>query len=258
MPNLIRSLFDPPLAWRHPAERLCFRAAILSVLALFPAGALCAQLLPLFVNSQTSAASPAGEVATGDQPLVELRSRSISLNQSAVAALRKLSRTAGPRAATGQGNILLNLFPDTALNLEVVEWPPDGGRVYIGSVLAAGNGEPDGDSVLTWYQGAMVGYVRLRSGEYYRITVEPFGGGEVRQLVFRGYPGGQPDYVETPRADENGVVRGPVRAPSLATEAAAKAAESWLPGGALASSGYSEIGVLVGFSTPAGTFAAMR
>ncbi|MCW5962746.1 MAG: hypothetical protein KIT83_01805 [Bryobacterales bacterium] len=230
------------------------------LVALVLSSSASAQTVALFASSPAAAASAAGEIAADDQPLVVLRSRSISLEPAALSGLRKMAKTVTPLTATGEATVLLNLFQDTSLGFEVLQVKPthDGvGTEWIGVALRQGGGAPAGDIVLTWYQGALAGFVRLDGGEYYRIVVEPFGSGEVRQMTFRGYPGGHPDYVEPTGADHNGVVRGPARTVRVA-EAAAKSAPAstspdvWLPEGAHSAGEESQIDILIAFTSAAG------
>lgn len=245
------ALLREPSSWRL--------SLLLSLFFLIAQSAI-AQPSALFDSGPGLQVERAGTAAPEDVPLQILRSRGISLNSQAISSLRKLPQGDTLRQSAAPAEVLLNLFPDTAFELQVLRTQPthDGlGTLWMGSVRAAGRADAGGECILTFYQGALAGFVRLDSGEYYRIMAEPFAGGEVRQVRFRGYPAGAIDYVIPGTADENGVVRDPLQAQTVASEAAAKRAPSWAPDMVRTSGGGSELGVLVAFSQRAGNMSEL-
>lgn len=194
----------------------------------------------LFVPA-AGVAEPVPEISSPGAQLRELRSRSLTLNRLALAQLPAAqSGTAfqsgdavqaggGAFATTEQRSILLNLFPDTALPFFVEKAQPtyDGiGTRWTGSIRESLDSPVLGDAVLTVHRGSMAGFVRLTTGEYYRLSFPAFGAGEVRQLAFRGYRSVDPDYKEVIQDAGLRAPGGPFRLPTLGDSPGMKAADA--------------------------------
>nr|MCU0226739.1 zinc-dependent metalloprotease [Bryobacterales bacterium] len=151
----------------------------------------------LFVENSSMIA---GSLRVNEKDPVEvLRSRGIGLEKSAVRAL------AQEGAEPGTATVQLNLFADTQFPMRIERREPthDGvGLIVHGWV---GNSAED-RVILTVYEGALSGSVRMANGESYDMFVDPSGSGEIRQVRFQGNPDGADDYV-IPDEDENGLVR---------------------------------------------------
>ena len=143
-------------------------------------------------------------------PVEVLRSRGVGLQKTAVQALAAAASSEKDSdfpaaAAVRSPTVQLNLFPDTLLPLYVERTEPthDGVGVVIHGFVS-----PDGEGqvILTVYQNAMSGSVRLANEEFYELFVSPDGDGEIKQVRFRGNVDGEDDFV-VPEEDENGLVR---------------------------------------------------
>lgn len=190
-------------------------------------------------------------------PLDLIRSRPLSLDHTGLAELLRLPKETSTNNAASAPSVLLNLFPDTALPFQVdeVQSTDDGIGVHWKGRVGdpSGNGRSTGYSILTWYQGAIAGFVRLENGEYYRLSIPPFGPGEVRQLFFKGYSAAGVDYVVPSDVTDGGTELPPL---ARADERAARNARDvpgWLLGSQRQASSPVTIDVLIAFTQNAGS-----
>ncbi len=199
-----------PSSCGQPLYRTIFAIGLLRALLLLAmaTGVASSQPIPLLAPAPSSVEGMQ-QIPPEAQPVLELlRQRSVVVNPEALAALAKPPRM-GMLPAARDAELLLNLFPDTALHFRPlqVKATNDGiGTQWFGTILL--DGGPSGEAILTRHGSALVGTVHLKNGEHYRIEVESSGAGQVRQLRFHGYPAGAPDDAVPVGADANGVVRG--------------------------------------------------
>lgn len=156
----------------------------------------------LFVEVPAAADARVSELRSPFDPIERLRSRGIGMNPQTIKALLDSAKDAASVRALSTSPIELNLFRDTVLPFFVdsIEATADG----VGHTLKGAVGEfRDGTAILTIYQGALSGSVRLANGEQYQIFVPTSGLGEVEQQRFRGYAHPELDYV-LPDALESG------------------------------------------------------
>lgn len=190
-------------------------------------------------------------------PLDLIRSRPLSLDYTGLAELLRLPKETSTTNAASAPSVLLNLFPDTALPFQVdeVQSTDDGIGVHWKGRVGdpSGNGRSTGYSILTWYQGAIAGFVRLENGEYYRLSIPPFGPGEVRQLFFKGYSAAGVDYVVPSDVTGGGTELPPAARDDERAAQNAKDVPGWLPGSQRQASSPVTIDVLIAFTQNAGS-----
>ncbi len=171
------------------AQRLRIHSALMLLSWLVLAIPVFAQQPPsLFVDTPLGESSAARvDVVPGD-PVEVLRSRPISLSREtwrSTLGQSATKRSSLQREAAASATFTLNLFGDTsfAFYLESLTATSDGiGQTVQGRIGDHG----EGTAILTYYQGALSGSIRLASGEFYEVFVAGSGIGEVRQVRFRG------------------------------------------------------------------------
>ncbi|MDZ7638989.1 MAG: zinc-dependent metalloprotease family protein [Bryobacterales bacterium] len=134
-------------------------------------------------------------------PIERLRSRSVGVDRAALKGLVESARNKDVLRSVDLPSVELNLFADTSLPffVETVRQTDDGvGHVLSGAV---GFGR-DGHAIITIYQGAMAGSVRLNSGEFYQLFVRESGLGDIEQCHFRGYSHNDVDFIIPDMNDE--------------------------------------------------------
>jgi uncharacterized protein (TIGR03437 family) len=186
-----------------------FLLAILGILA----GSLSAQLLhrlvvpddPTPIRAATRALMRTDTRALGEDRVQVLRSGGLAFADHARASLRRprgriapAPEGSQPRAAAAMAETWeLQLFADTVFQFVGERSRQTGSAedfVLSGALVRGGEGR----AVLSHYQGAVSGSIRLRDGRYFDFTLTPDGRGEARELQHQGLTPGANDTLAAP------------------------------------------------------------
>lgn len=204
--------------------RSFFLLAILGTLA----GSLSAQFLhrlavpddPTPVRAATRALQRSDARAVEEDRVQVLRSGGLIYADNALASLRRpggrvvgVPEAGQPRLAATAETWEVRLFSDTVFRFAGERIRRTGSAedyVLSGELVSGGEGR----AILSHYQGAVSGSVRLRDGRYFDFMLTPDGRGEARELRDRGLTPGTSDTLASPGMGRapGGVPQPPARA----------------------------------------------